>query len=304
MIGICVVTYNEEKYIAQCLESALEQVCEESYVVFIGEDCSTDSTLSICQKYAEKNPNKIKLYARKQNLGLVKNTIDLLKEMQRSGCDYIAMLDGDDYWIDKYKLQKELDFLNNNQDYGLVHTQMHLLVNDKLVNNYRKKVVQGDTFRYTGQKNAAIGNCTCMFRTSLLNHCNLDDFITNQLMSVDYVMYAIFAKYTKFGFLDDFTAVWRRGHASVSNTNSVEKQIAYLQNDDRMWKYLGDLFPEQFYYDHKSARNYFDYRCFQIAYKARNFKRAAQAIKDGFEVNGWKMYCKRCLVSIISLFCR
>lgn len=299
MIGVCIVTYNEDLYIAQCIESALFQVCSEEYRIYIGEDNSTDKTLSICNRYAQDNPDKIKLIARAKNLGLVRNTIDLLRTMQSDGCEYIAMLDGDDYWIDKYKLQKEFDFLNKNQDYGLVHTQMHLLINDKLIRNHRKNVVQGNTFLYTGKPNAAIGNCTCMFRTELLNYCNLDDFITNQFMSVDYVMYAIFAKYTKFGFLDDFTAVWRRGHSSVSNTNNVEKQIAYLQNDDRMWKYLGQLFPEQFYYDKESALQYYNSRCFQIAFKSRDFKRAYQAISDGFKCNSWKMYFKRILVTIL-----
>ena len=299
MIGICIVTYNEEKYIAQCIESALEQVCEEPYFIFIGEDCSSDNTLSICQTYVKDNPDKIKLYSRKHNMGLVKNTLNLLIEMQRAGCDFIAMLDGDDYWIDRYKLQKELDFLKQHQDFGLVHTQLHLLVGDKLVYNRRNTVVQGDVFQYIGLPIAAIGNCTCMFRTELLNYCHLDDFITNQFMSVDYVMYAIFAKYTKFGFLDEFTAVWRRGHSSVSNTNNVEKQIAYLQNDDRMWKYLGQLFPEQFYYDQESALNYHNSRCFQIAFKARDYNRAYQAICDGFECNSWKMHLKRIFVTIL-----
>lgn len=299
MIGVCIVTYNEDLYIAQCIESASSQISSEEYRIYIGEDKSTDNTLSICEKYAQENPNKIKLIARSENLGLVRNTIDLLRVMQSDGCEYIAMLDGDDYWVDNYKLQKEFDFLVKNQDYGLVHTQMHLLVNSELVKNYRKNVVQGDVFKYIGQSCAAIGNCTCMFRSSLLNYCNLDDFITNEFMSVDYVMYAIFAKYTKFGFLNDFTAVWRRGHSSVSNTNNIEKQIAYLQNDDRMWKYLGQLFPEQFYYDQESALNYYNYRCFLIAFKARDYKRAYQAICDGFACNSWKMHFKRIIVTIL-----
>ena len=299
MIGVCIVTYNEEKYIAQCIESALFQVCSEEYRIYIGEDSSTDKTLSICNKYALDYPDKIKLIARTKNIGLVRNTIDLLRMMQSDGCDYIAMLDGDDYWIDNYKLQKELVFLSNNPDYGLVHTQLHLLVNNKLVKNYRKNTVEGDVFKYIGKSCAAIGNCTCMFRTDLLDYCELDDFITNQFMSVDYVMYAIFAKYTKFGFLDDFTAVWRRGHSSVSNTNNVVKQISYLQNDDRMWKYLGQLFPEQFYYDKGSALDYYNYRCFQIALKARDYKRAYQAICDGFKCNSRKIYLKRIFVTIL-----
>ena len=302
MIGVCVITYNQEQYIAQCIESAISQVCSVPYVIYIGEDRSTDNTLEICSKYALKYPSKIKLIENKANLGLVGNTINLLRIMQADGCDFIAMLDGDDYWIDNYKLEKEVRFLQEHPDHGLVHTQMHLLVNNKLVQNFRKNVVYGDTFRYIGQSNAAIGNCTCMFRTKLLNYCNLDDFIANKFMSVDYVMYAIFAKYTKFGFINEFTAVWRRGHESVSNKqNNVEKQIVYLQNDDRMWKYLSLKFPERFSYDEESATNYYNFRCFQIAYKAKDYKRAYQAINDGFKIKGLRLMVKKLMVILLYL---
>ena len=218
MIGVCVVTYNQEQYIGQCIESAITQVCSEPYVIYIGEDRSTDSTLDICRKYALEYPDKIKLVENQTNLGLVGNTINLLRIMQADGCDYIAMLDGDDYWIDDYKLEKEVNYLKEHPGYGLVHTQLHLLVNGQLQENKRKNVVTGNVFGLIGNK-LAIGNCTCMFCANLLCYCNLDDFITRKLMSVDYVMYYILSKYTKFGFLEDFTAVWRRGHESVSNKN-------------------------------------------------------------------------------------
>ena len=301
MIGVCVVTYNQEQYIGQCIESAITQVCSEPYVIYIGEDRSTDSTLDICRKYALEYPNKIKLVENRTNLGLVGNTINLLRIMQADGCDYVAMLDGDDYWIDDYKLEKEVKYLKEHPGYGLVHTQIHLLVDGQLYKNKRKDVIIGNVFGLVGNK-VVIGNCTCMFKIELLNHCNLDDFVTRKLMSVDYVMYYIFSKYTKFGFLEDFTAVWRRGHESVSNKNQVERQIAYLQNDDRAWKYLSELFPKDISYDIPSATNYINYRSFQIAFRAKDWQRANQAITDGFKVPNWRILLKRMYVKLLLCF--
>lgn len=300
MIGVCVVTYNQEQYIGQCVESAITQVCSEPYVIYIGEDRSTDSTLDICRKYALEYPDKIKLVENQTNLGLVGNTINLLRIMQADGCDYIAMLDGDDYWIDDYKLEKEVKFLQANPDYGLVHTQLHLLVNGQLQENKRHNVPSGYLFGRAGN-DVSIGNNTVLFRTELLDYCNLDDFLSRKFMSVDYVMYMIFSKYTKIGFLDEFTAVWRRGHESVSNKNDVEKQIYYLENSDRMWQYLGELFPDELHYDSSDFQNWRNYRCFQIAFKAKDWIRANQAIHDGFNVSNMKMRCKRILVRMMAL---
>ena len=67
MIGVCIVTYNQEKFIEQCVESALSQKCDEPFRIYIGEDCSTDSTLDICQKYASKYTSVISLMHRNEN---------------------------------------------------------------------------------------------------------------------------------------------------------------------------------------------------------------------------------------------
>lgn len=301
MIGVCVVTYNQEQYIGQCIESAITQVCSEPYVIYIGEDRSTDNTLEICRRYALEYPTKIKLVENEKNLGLVGNTISLLRMMQADGCDYIAMLDGDDYWIDDYKLEKEVNYLKEHPGYGLVHTQLHLLVDGQLQENKRHNVPSGYLFGRAGN-DVSIGNNTVLFQTELLDYCSLDDFLSRKFMSVDYVMYMIFSKYTKIGFLDEFTAVWRRGHESVSNKNDVEKQIAYLQNDDRAWKYLSELFPEKISYDIPSVKNWINYRSFQIAFRAKDWQRANQAITDGFEVLNWRILLKRMYVKLLLCF--
>ena len=112
MIGVCIVTYNQEQYIAQAIDSVLMQVdCGHRVVAYIGNDCSTDMTGAICHQYAEKYPEHVVVIDNEQNLGLVGNTMNLLDIMRKDGCNYIAMLDGDDYWCDDHKLYKQLIYV-------------------------------------------------------------------------------------------------------------------------------------------------------------------------------------------------
>ena len=205
------------------------------------------------------------------NIGLVRNTIDIFKRIISSKIDYIAMLDGDDYWTDEYKLQKQYDILKEHSDYGFVHTNVALLVNDKIQIKLRKNVPTGDVFDVVDT--FSIINCSTFFRTSLLQKIHFDDFISNKFMSLDYAMYAIFSKYTKFEFIEDSTAVWRRGHTSISSTNDMYKQIEYIDNDDKMWKYVDSLFPGRFRYN-EEINGYRDYRIFNIAFQYGNFELA------------------------------
>jgi hypothetical protein len=92
-------------------------------------------------------------------------------------------------------------------------------------------------------------------------------------------MYAVFSKYTKYAFLDEFTAVWRRGHISVSNTNSKEKDIAYIENDLRMWNYLGMKFPERFGHSQQEAEAWRNFRVFNIAFRYKDFSLANSILR-------------------------
>jgi glycosyltransferase involved in cell wall biosynthesis len=102
LISVLVLTYNQEKFISETINSILSQVCSFSYEIIIGNDCSTDRTTLICEDYVNKFPEKIKLINREKNVGLTKNYVDCLKICRGT---YIAQCAGDDYWIDKHKLQ-------------------------------------------------------------------------------------------------------------------------------------------------------------------------------------------------------
>ena len=105
-VSACIITYNQENFIVDCIEGALKQNVNFEYEIIIGDDCSTDKTSEICLEYAKKYPGLIKYYRRDQNLGLSGNWIATLKNC--SG-DYIALCEGDDYWTDANKLKQQVD---------------------------------------------------------------------------------------------------------------------------------------------------------------------------------------------------
>ncbi|MFZ4263627.1 glycosyltransferase family 2 protein [Sphingobacterium sp. HJSM2_6] len=114
MVSICCITYNHEKYIAQAIEGYLMQQTTFKFEIIIGEDCSTDNTRKIVDEYVLKYPDKIKLITSESNVGVHKNSLRVNKEVRGK---YLTQCDGDDYWTDPLKLQKQVDFLEQNPEY-------------------------------------------------------------------------------------------------------------------------------------------------------------------------------------------
>lgn len=114
IVSVGLMTYNHEKFIGKAIESVLMQEVNFTYELLIAEDCSTDRTREIVLAYKKKYPDVIRLLLQDQNVGMKKNSNDL----RRACCGkYRANLEGDDYWIDPGKLQKQVDFLENNPDF-------------------------------------------------------------------------------------------------------------------------------------------------------------------------------------------
>lgn len=121
-ISIAMLAYNHERFIAEAIESVLMQKTSYTYKIIIAEDFSTDNTRKIVLEYQKKYPDKIKLILQEQNVGAGQNNIDLLSNLEGK---YIAALEGDDYWTDPLKLQKQVDFLEENEEYGVVWSKFN-----------------------------------------------------------------------------------------------------------------------------------------------------------------------------------
>jgi glycosyltransferase involved in cell wall biosynthesis len=113
-VSVVTATYNHEKFLPHTLQSIVEQKVNFKYEVLVGEDCSTDNTAAVVREYAEKYPDIIVPYIREKNLGMTGNAMDLVA---RAKGEYVAFIEGDDYWIDEDKLQKQVDFLDTHPDY-------------------------------------------------------------------------------------------------------------------------------------------------------------------------------------------
>ncbi len=120
-VSVCITTYNKEKYIEKTVLSALEQVTTFPYEIIISDDQSTDNTVSKIQEIQSSHPQgkRIKLFQNEVNLQV---TANMLNAFEKTRGKYIAMLDGDDIWIDTKKLQKQYDFLENHPEYSAVGT--------------------------------------------------------------------------------------------------------------------------------------------------------------------------------------
>lgn len=113
-VTIVVLTYFHEKYIAQALDSILAQKTDLHYEILVGDDASEDRTPEILREYEARDPEHIKLTLRPENVGATRNGTDLY---QRARGKYIANLEGDDFWLDPHKLQKQWEFLETHPEY-------------------------------------------------------------------------------------------------------------------------------------------------------------------------------------------
>lgn len=113
VLTVVCVAYNQEKYIAQALDSFLAQETDFPFQIYVGDDCSQDDTPLIIDSYASRYPNKVFLFSRTDNIGAERNNIDLC---ERARTKYIALCDGDDYWVDKLKLQKQYNLMESHTE--------------------------------------------------------------------------------------------------------------------------------------------------------------------------------------------
>lgn len=235
-VTVCITTYNVEKYIEQTLNSILSQKTDFNFEILIGDDCSTDNTRKILLEYKAKFPQIITLHFQEKNVGVNKNDYDLLYLAQG---EYISWCDGDDYWIDDFKLEKQVCFLEKNPQYSCVHT---------LWKNYYEKENSFETIsfeQYDWEKNIKgktyIGKLLtrqdsgCRFssllhrRDLVLKELNEDSSILTKIDHLQNdlaILCLLVAKGPTF-LMKDVTVVYRNRSESLSMTSSQYKRYIY-----------------------------------------------------------------------------
>ena len=119
LVSICCITYNHAPYIRQCLDGFIMQKTNFKYEILIHDDASTDGTADIIREYEAKYPDIFKPIYQTENQYSKGKNISATYNWPRAVGKYIAQCEGDDYWIDPLKLQKQVDFLEANSEYSM-----------------------------------------------------------------------------------------------------------------------------------------------------------------------------------------
>ncbi len=123
LVTVLITTYNQENYIGQAIDSVLAQKTDFPFEVYISEDCGSDGTRAILQEYARRFPDIIRLNLRSENVGISRNWYEGLCAARSQ---FVCTLEGDDWWLDDHKLQKQVDFLRAHPDYLAVSHTLRL----------------------------------------------------------------------------------------------------------------------------------------------------------------------------------
>lgn len=226
-VSVSLITYNHEKYIAECLDSLLDQQVSFDFEIVVADDCSVDRTPEIIKTYALKHPGIVKPILRENNLGMVKNA---LATIQACTGEYIAIMEGDDFWTNEHKLQTQADYLDNNPDCVLCFTNGYSFYEDvpgkkQFFFTEKNEPPEKLDLDFFIKNNVTIPNNTKMFR-SVAQPGFFPEWIYRSI-NWDWVLHILQSPMGKFGYIDLVTLAYRR-HAAAAFISQSEKSI--LQN--------------------------------------------------------------------------
>ena len=243
IVSVSLITFNQEKYISECIESILAQKTNFEFEIVIGDDGSTDNTKSIIKKYETEHSN-IVFIDRQSNIGLQLNILDVFNNCRGK---YIALLEGDDFWINENKLQLQLqfDFLELNKDCSVCFTNGFVFVDGFYKN--KKKLNDSkypDKFNlHTYISNGiSIPNNTKMFRKNA-NPQQLPDLFY-KCIQWDWLLHILHGLQGDYCYLDITTLAYRRHENTLINIKNNER--IYL-DAIHMVKNINSLLPEQYW---------------------------------------------------------
>ena len=234
MLSVIMTTYNHEQYIAQAIESVLRQQTSFRIEIVIGEDCSTDRTLNIALDYQAQYPEAIHIIRSDRNVGWREN---YRRTIEAAKGKYIAMLDGDDYFTHRKKLQMQVDMLEADEGLGMCYTRSERIDESGTTTLYP----EGEcvtTFEAMLRRNPA-ENCTVVARRDMVMryYDEIRPAEHPEWLTDDLPMWLWFAATGRYGAIDCPTAVHRVLSYSVSHSPDYKKKIAFVDSlyDISLW---------------------------------------------------------------------
>ena len=207
-LTIVTTTYNQENYIGQAIDGMLMQKANFPFKILISNDCSTDNTEKILEEYSKKYPEMIEIINHKENLGAINNFVDTLSRVKDS--EYVALCDGDDFWIDENKLQKQVDFLDNNKEFNICFHKARMFYEkeNKEDSIIPKNIQEVTTINDLVNENYIVAN-SVVYRWKF-NDKNLREIFPENIVPGDYYIHLLHAQDGKIKTIDEVMSAYRR----------------------------------------------------------------------------------------------
>ena len=277
LVAIQCFVYNHEPYLRECLDGFVMQKTNFRFVAIVHDDCSTDGSAAIIREYEEKYPEIIKPIYETENQyskhdGSLTRIVD--DASLKAGAKYIAVCEGDDYWTDPLKLQKQIDILENDEQIGFCFTR--LKIRNQMTGEMRDDDLREDAkwdFESLLLAEPQI-TCTVVYRQNLYrSYLDVINPGARKWLMGDTPLWLYLAAKAKVAYMPEITGVYRVLELSASHTGNLEKRIVFNKSardirlffcdkyfpDRKDWKTaVEDVFHRWNMYD---AMEYLDLKC-------------------------------------------
>lgn len=243
VVNVLMPTYNHERFVAQAIESVLAQKTDFTYKLIVGDDCSTDRTQSIVRSYAEKYPDKVEFLFAPKNVGPFHRNRVSVQLLNQFNAKYVGILEGDDYWTDPLKLQKQVDYLEAHPDCAACfHNAQIVSDNPTQPPNYCSPDQKEVSTLVDIVTICLFIPCTVLFRNKLWP--KLPDVFFS-VLNVDWVLFVMLAEHGYLGYLDEVMAAYRVHSAGIwSRLNRVQQLQAHIKTYKAIDKHLEYRYTE------------------------------------------------------------
>lgn len=297
-VSVLMITYNHERFIAQALDSVLMQQVDFEYEIVVGEDCSTDSTRQILLEYQQNYPDKIRLLLQRKNLGMIGNMVETCNACRG---DYIALLEGDDFWTSPQKLQKQVDLLETHPEcsgcfHNVLMAQEGAPEKNRLFHNapLAKRFFSLEDI----VSSHFIPTCSTVFRASMF--AGFPDWYLEMPMG-DWPLHILNTEHGPYAYLDEVMATYRiHGGGAWSGNSRLAILDKTIQVCYRIDLYLIGRHPREISSSIRTLAYEFENEAFEILKAQAEFGKAFKRLIRIFIIfpkfRQRSLYCLKSLV--------